>query len=592
VDLRQQLSVIRSWSKWIVAATVLAALAAFALTNILPKTYESEAELLVGQTLQTTNPNVDVVQTSQSLARTYAEVATTRRVLAAVMARVGASGSVNDFAEKITVTTSRDQPIIVITARDGDPQDAADIANAMADELKSQAPAISGAEAGPRSFAEEDLANTEEQITAVRTEIAALGKIRDPTEVQQSRLDELQGRLVTLQGIYVAMLSSVDSTSANTLSIIDPAVAEPAPASPRPIFDTALAAVLALLVAVGAVFLWEKLDDRLKSPEDVERVTGLPVLGTIVRMPGDGDRKPFYRLATLLFPRSPAAEAFRTLRTNVEFASVDEPFRTLVVTSSVPGEGKTVVAANLAIAFAQAGRRTILVDADLRRPGVHDIFSVANSAGLTDMVRDQDIDLADVARRTEEPELTIVTAGAIPANPAELLGSHRTELVLQRIRDAADLVVIDTAPVATVTDAAVLAARADATIFVVQPYQTSQRNVIRGREALAKVGAVVAGVVLNNVPAGRVESHPYYVSSPTEGAVEGGPMPGSGVPVMVPVVSAAAAGNQPAPTAEPSRNGGEAAPAPHQTVRSTRSRRRRSSSQASGGQLGGVDSES
>jgi non-specific protein-tyrosine kinase len=242
----------------------------------------------------------------------------------------------------------------------------------------------------------------------------------------------------------------------------------------------------------------------------VEKVTGLPTIGTILRMPSERGRKEIYRLATLLNPRSAAAEAFRTIRTNVEFASVDRPLRTITVTSSLPGEGKSVVSANLAVAFGQAGRRTILVDADLRRPGIHTLFSLPNDTGLTDMVLSDAFTLAEVAMDTEEPNLRIVTSGPVPANPAELLGSQRMAVILQRILADADLVILDTAPVGVVTDAALVAARTDSTLLVVSPDLSSERVVRKARVALAHVNARVVGVVLNNVAPRDAQSNPYY----------------------------------------------------------------------------------
>ncbi len=142
-------------------------------------------------------------------------------------------------------------------------------------------------------------------------------------------------------------------------------------------------------------------------------------------MKGDRARSEIYRLAALLYPRSGVAEAYRTLRTNIEFASVDAPIRTLLVTSSIPGEGKTITAANLAIVFAQAGRRVLLVDADLRKPGVHVVFDLPNAHGLTTLLRSDEVSLDAIAQATEQDNLRVLTTGPLPPNPAELLGSQR-----------------------------------------------------------------------------------------------------------------------------------------------------------------------
>jgi capsular exopolysaccharide synthesis family protein len=168
------------------------------------------------------------------------------------------------------------------------------------------------------------------------------------------------------------------------------------------------------------------------------------------------------------------------------------------------------VAGNLAVAFAQAGRRTVLVDADLRRPGLHNLFSVPNAMGLTDMVLSDGMGVANVAHDTDEPNLRILTSGAVPANPAELLGSQRMALIIQRILTDADLVILDTPPIGVVTDAALVAARTDATVLIVNPDRSSERVVRKARAALAQVNARVVGAVLNNVSRRDAQANPYY----------------------------------------------------------------------------------
>jgi capsular exopolysaccharide synthesis family protein len=205
------------------------------------------------------------------------------------------------------------------------------------------------------------------------------------------------------------------------------------------------------------------------------------------------------------------AEAYRTLRTNVEFSAVDRPIKTLLVTSAVPGEGKTVTAANLAVVFAQAGRRVLLVDADLRKPGVHIIFDLPNAHGLTTLLRDPSVSLDSIVQSTEQENLRILTTGPLPPNPAELAGSKRMRTVVDVLTGAEDLVIFDSPPLQAVTDAAILGSFLDATVFVIDA-QRSRRRVIRSaREALAKAGANVLGAVLNRVPAGAdSERSPYY----------------------------------------------------------------------------------
>ena len=267
---------------------------------------------------------------------------------------------------------------------------------------------------------------------------------------------------------------------------------------------------MGLLLAVGIVLALEYLDDTVKSSDDVEAVTGLPTLGTILKMKGDGGRSEIYRLATLLYPRSPAAEAYRTLRTNVEFATVDEPARTLLVTSSIPGEGKTTTASNLAVAFAQSDRRVILLDADLRKPGVHKLFGLPNTVGLTSLLRRDEAGIDDVAQATEQANLRVITTGPLPPNPAELLRSQRMRTILEQLTAAADLVILDSPPLQAVTDAAILASITDGTLLVVDAGRTRRGAARNGREALAKADARTLGAALNRLSGRAAGDYVYY----------------------------------------------------------------------------------
>ena len=509
MDLRREFGIVRRAWKVIVLVGVLAAAVAFVASNAMARTYESGSRLLVGQALQASNPDVNLFQSATDLAETYAVIGETRQLLEKVKASLKLDVPVETLLTQVSVRPVQDQPMIDIRATAGTPEEAAAIANAVSEQLIAIAPSI-GAGEPDAAFARQDLKDTAEQITQTRDEVRSLLALTNRTSEEQARLDILESRLVSLRATYAALLQNATTVAANRVSVIDPAVPPLEASSPRVLLNTVLAGILGVLLAIGVVFLLEHVDDRVKSAEEVETLTGLPNLGTVLRMPGPADREPFYRMATLLYPRSPAAEAFRTIRTNIEFASLDKPFRTIVVTSAAPGEGKTVTASNLAVAFAQSGRRTILVDADLRRPGVHDMFSLANAAGLTDLVHSDTTKVDDVLRPTENPNLSVITAGTVPPNPAELLGSGRMAVILDRLRDVADIMVFDTAPVGAVTDAAILAAKADATLLVVQPMRTTERVVQRGREALAKVNARVIGTVLNNVPQGFTDAVAYY----------------------------------------------------------------------------------
>jgi capsular exopolysaccharide synthesis family protein len=306
------------------------------------------------------------------------------------------------------------------------------------------------------------------------------------------------------------MLNFSSRGGANLLTVVDPATPPAEAASPRVLLNTLIAAIIGLALALGLVYLLDYLDDSVKSPDDVESVLGLPTLGAITRMKVGREQGEMYRLATLLFPRSPAAEAFRSLRTNTEFATVDAALKTVLVTSAVPGEGKTTTAANLAVAMAQAGQRTILLDADFRKPGIHKIFALPNASGLSTLLRRDGEPLDHIQQETEQENLRVITTGPLPPNPAELLRSKRMSAVIDQLSSNADFVVIDSPPVQAVTDAAILASVVDGTLLVVDSGRTHRGTIRSAQDALARAGARVLGVVLNRVASAAAYDYDFY----------------------------------------------------------------------------------
>jgi len=205
-------------------------------------------------------------------------------------------------------------------------------------------------------------------------------------------------------------------------------------------------------------------------------------------------------LTTLLNPRSPISEAYRSLRTNIEFSSLDDPLHTLVVTSAGPEEGKSTTLANLAVATAQAGKRVILADCDLRKPSLHTLFGFDNDSGITSMVVDEHLFANPPLRETEVSGLFVLPSGPLPPNPSELLASRRIEEIIKSLTAQADMVFLDTPPVVAVTDAAVLASKVDGVLLVIRVGKTRREHARRAVNLLQKVNARLIGSVLNNAP--------------------------------------------------------------------------------------------
>jgi len=501
VDLRRQIAIIRSSFPLLVACVLLAGGVALLLTSRLPNVYESKATLIVGQSLSAVNPDYNQLLASQRLSATYASIATTRPILDKVINKLGLAASADELRLRVIADIPPNNTLLTITARDGDSSRAAAIANAVAEQLIAASPAIQGRQAEIQGSIEADLEATQQQIQAVQGQLLALTDITDRTPQQEQLLQTLEGRLVTLRSTYAALLSYMSDNASNLLSVVEPAAVPTTPVSPRPLLYSLLAATVGLLLGSAFVFLKEYLDDTIKDSDDIQEVVGLSTLGVVARMKGERGRKEMYRLVTLLYPRSAAAEAYRTLRANTEFAAVDGPVRSLLVTSSTAAEGKTVTAANLAIAFAQAGRQVLLVDADLRKPGIHVIFDLPNAHGLTTLLRRNDLSLDAVVHATEQANLRVLTTGPLPPNPAELLSSERVRVILERLNSGGDLIIFDGPPLQAVTDSAILSSVVDGTLLIVDSGHSRRAVVRQARDALATAGAHVLGAVLNRSPA-------------------------------------------------------------------------------------------
>lgn len=205
-------------------------------------------------------------------------------------------------------------------------------------------------------------------------------------------------------------------------------------------------------------------------------------------------------LVTVSDPRSAAAEAYRALRTNLSFSSLDHPIRTLVVTTPAPQDNKSMVIANLAVIMAQGGNRTLLVDCDLRRPGLHEIFGADNMQGLTTMMLNEAAMSDPPILRTEIENLFLLPSGPLPPNPADLLGSRRMDAVIQRLVQGTDIVLLDAPPIMAVTDAAVLGSKVDGVLLVIRAGSTRRDHAERAKELLEKVNIRIVGAVLDNAP--------------------------------------------------------------------------------------------
>ncbi|HTS14542.1 MAG TPA: polysaccharide biosynthesis tyrosine autokinase, partial [Candidatus Sulfotelmatobacter sp.] len=515
MDLRSVVSLIRTRLLLIVACVAIVTGVAFAASLVLPPTYEASTEIVAGPALTTNVTDVNQLQTAQQIAATYAAVVQTQQLAQQVVNTLGLPLSADDLLKEVNVNVSSDAPVITIKVDDPSATRSAAIANAVAQQLITRSSDISGVQALMKSI-QDQIDTIQGQLTADEHAISALQAKPQPlSDADQASLVQLQQDVIANQTNLTSLLTSQSTMSANPLTIIDPAVVPTDKASPKLLLNTALGFVLGLVLGLGAAFGGAALDDTFKTVDELRHELDLPVLGTLGRLPEAAQRSGIYSLVMLLYPRSAAAEAFRTMRTNVEFTDIDSGLRSILVTSPATGDGKSTVAANLALAFAQAGRRTVLVDADLRKPSIHSLFDLTNTFGLTTLIRSEVISLPQVIRKVDEPNLRVLTSGPLPPNPAELLGSNRMRGIIEALKADADLVVFDTPPSAAVTDAAVLASLIDGTILVVAANATRRQLVRTVDESLTRVGGRIIGVVVNRLTGrGHEETYEPYAAEP------------------------------------------------------------------------------
>lgn len=340
-----------------------------------------------------------------------------------------------------------------------------------------------------------------------------------------------------LQRLKDAGLSA--SLKASNIRIVDPAEPPTEPVKPEIPLDLALGSVLGLVLGVSAAFLQERLDDTLKGVHDVERLFGLPALALIPaveRLNGEpqgvhkllehtkalhlgenaNGRKAdasWYRIDMHGPQHAALVEAFRSLRTSILLSTADHPPSSLLVTSTQPGEGKTTIAANLAIALSQLGHRVLLVDADLRSPSLHRLFGMRETLGLVSYLAGHH-DWHGLVRPSESPTLDLLLCGPLPPNPSELLSSRRMGTLIQAAQKQYEFVILDSAPMLALADSRILAPLLSGVLFVVKDGNTPREQVQRAQSAICSVGANLIGMVLNNVDLRTNGYYHYGLNSP------------------------------------------------------------------------------
>ncbi len=489
----------------LVLATVVAMVSSFIVTSQQPPVYQASSTLVIGRAVYEANPNSADFYLNQQLASFYADLARREPIRNATMSTLG----LNWLPEYIVRPLPNSQ-LIEVAVTDTSPIRAQAVANELANQLIRQTPGNPDEQDEERRIfieqqlqsLEESITQTQEEIQQKQSELEDLTSARQIADTQQE-IVQLESKLTALQTNYANLLANTTEGARNTLTIIEPASLPNSPVGPDKLMIILLSSVIAFTIAAGAAYLLDYLDDTFSSSEQITSILKIPVIGVIANVGVNN-----HGVHVNEEPQSPVAESFRVLRSNLEYANTDNPLKMILVSSSGVGDGKSFVSVNLAMIFAQAGKKVILIDADLRKPKIHQYLGINNENGLSDLFA-WNKDFYSVFSTSVDGKLGVITAGNPPPNPAEIMISKKMDLLLENIRKLTDIVIIDGPPL-LLADSITLSKKVDGTLLVIR-YGVSRRGSTNSAmKQLHQSGANVVGAVFNNAPINREGYSGWY----------------------------------------------------------------------------------
>jgi capsular exopolysaccharide synthesis family protein len=495
VDLRAQLKVLLR-RRWVVVLTFIVVVAITGLiTWRLTPIYESTAMVEVQPTSSSSSEASRVLESLVDPTRglqTQVELVKSNAVLKLAAKELGLA-SILELRKSLSVELLENTQIVEIRVQHERPDEARDWAN----EIASSYIKFRRERALETSlFAGESIARDVEAVKSRITEIDTQSEDPARTAPLKAERERAVAQLNALEA-QLQVLPDAEAVRRGGGTVISEAETPTVPVRPRMGLNLAVAMVIGVILGLALAFLAENLDDRMKNPEEVEERIGAPVLGYIPLVK-EWDHTNQSTVASESATASDAAEAYRTLRTNLRFVALERPIQTLLVTGAVAEAGKSTCAANLAATLAWGGDRVVLVSADLRRPSVHKFFRVSNSRGLVNAL-DPSFPLEQALQRNEIPNLRILAAGGLLPNPTEVLASKRFGQILTQLKGLSDYVVIDAPPVLGLGDSSALASRVDGILFVVRTGTVTKREASHAAEQLRKAGGQIIGCLLNAV---------------------------------------------------------------------------------------------
>jgi capsular exopolysaccharide synthesis family protein len=476
--LRSYALIVRKRKWWVIAFALVGLIVSLAISFVEPKMYSATAQVLVQPSGQTSALGTTQQPVTQTQVQTMEQLVTSAPVTNAVRRRLG-------DVPVVTASEVAQTNVIAITADSRVPSQAARIANTYAQAFVND----------QQSAVLNNLTSAEGRL---RGQIRSIGKQIKQLRGTSGNASELTA-LINQQAVLREQLTQMQVNNTGTvggLVLVTPAQTPLSPSSPKPTKNGLLGLAAGLILGLAAAFLRESLDDAVNSKEMAEEFGGATVIAAVPMVNSWKKRnKPL--VVSLARPMSPAAEAYRSLRTSLQFARQERDLGIILVTSPAAAEGKTSTLSNLGAMFAQAGERVVLVSCDLRKPRLGEFFGLDEQAGLTTAILGER-PLEDLIQPVPgDSNLWMLPSGQPPPNPAELLSGMRAQQIFSTLRELFDLVLIDSPPVLPVTDAVVLSKIVDATVLVVAAGQTSRGDLQRAAEKLGQVNAHITGIVLN-----------------------------------------------------------------------------------------------
>jgi capsular exopolysaccharide synthesis family protein len=502
VDLRQVLRSVRRWWWIAILCPALIVMLAFLYTSRQLPMYEAQAKLLVDPS-GNGQSDYNTILSAERMTKTYEKLVKNRQVLEHVVTNLSLPFSTDVLSGMISAKADGDTQLLIVSVADTEPERAAQIANEVAEQFAAYVRDTSSSSSG-ETLAQLNtaIAEIETKMDETEAEIAELETGPDANsatvEDQLATLNATLDQYGTTHATLIITRSETQVRQAITVDpvkVFEPAFAPSAPFAPQLMVNLVLAIIAGGIVSTGVILLLEYLDNTVKVTADFTTLIGGPLLAAINIVPKLAPGRK--QLFVLDQPKGTAAEAIRLLRTNIEFASATREIATLGITSPNPGEGKSTVAANLAVTLAQAGFVTALIDADLRRPTQHRLFETGNERGLSTLLTMDERPWSWAARDTRVPNLSVIPAGPLPPNPADLLSLERLRQILAEMRTTFDVIVVDTPPVLAVSDPLIIAAHVDGMIVVTNGGKTRLDALKRTSQTLQRGAIRVIGVVIN-----------------------------------------------------------------------------------------------